>query len=365
MHLILISMGENKPGHASDYLKSWKNWLGNAGKSFDVLHYGVTEVRSSKWSQRLKQLAFNYVESLGFLFRLLSVFKSASRLLLLDSPCSYPVIPRMVFRLLGRLGLQGRMLAVCHSFPLSGDEFPDPSVRAMAKPHFQLHRLLVHSRAIRHYLINDLQVPAIRIINTNWGCEPVNPARFREKRDRLRILFFGQYRTTKGLEWCWRNLQKLPIPCDFIVRISVSEETGNEVAAIMEKDTASKFHSLFLSHKIHFNHEEIVAGFENVDLLVIPYSKRHCIVSGLVYLAASFGCPVISSHHSESAEIPQANGFGYLFPVEDDAAFLKCLQMYHGEPDKQALRRNALVFAEQNSWSKEIAAEWNAIEASR
>jgi glycosyltransferase involved in cell wall biosynthesis len=358
-------MGESKPGHARDYLKAWEEWLIGNGKEFAILHFGVTEVRSQNRILRLKQFILNFFESIFFLYKLFGILKRDGRILLLDSPCSYPIVPRQLFRFLASMGLRKRMFAVCHSFPLSGDAVPDLRVQAWAGRHFKIHRLLIHSRAIRKYFIENLSIPPERIIETNWGCEPVKAVKYTAKPDKLILLFFGQYRSSKGLEWCWNALQDLQISCDFVVRISVPPETGDEVAVSMRREPVSGRHGLLFEHKRHFNAEEISKSFENVDLLVVPYSREHCIVSGLVYLAASFGCPVVSSHHSESAEIPMDHGFGYLFPPGDAGAFRECLLKYHQETDKERLRNNAIRFARASAWSKEIEKEWQDIHASR
>ncbi len=124
-------------------------------------------------------------------------------------------------------------------------------------------------------------------------------------------------------------------------------------------------HVLALRHALYFSDEEMDGFFRGTDLLVIPYGREHRLVSGLVYLAASRACPVISSTHSESGELPREHGFGYSFAPGDAEGLREGLRRCAslGDAERIQLRRGAEVFAREHSWTHALGNIWHVIQA--
>jgi glycosyltransferase involved in cell wall biosynthesis len=342
-------------GHAATYLDAWEKFLSKKKISYLAFEMEYSYSVPSNVIGRLFKIFWNIFETLGFWIPILLRTHRNELFLFLDAPCSYPVGVRLVIRFLFGLGYRKKSFIICHAFPEGGDSIPKNDNLLKWRSYFDVKAVIAHSLKIREFLEKTLHLPSKAVVPSSWGCDPVISSQWNFDENSLRILFFGQYRSSKGLEWFWSELQKIDFPTLFQVYISCSPQVGSQVSTRLKSLTLkSDSKILQLNQSVYFQETEVDRFFDNIDLLVIPYAPDHCIVSGLVYLAASHQCPVISSTHSESGLLPEQNGFGFSFAPYDSDGLRNCLERFRklSMHEVLQLRSKAKDFAENYSWDR-------------
>jgi len=237
---------------------------------------------------------------------------------------------------------------------------------------FQYHladHVFVHTESMKKELVDDFDVPANRITVIPFGINNAVPnsavsrteARAKlgcSQAERL-ILFFGNITPYKGLEFlveAFRNLQSSnpgyrliiagrPCDCDkYWARIRHSMRQQIESGTISVRDE-------FIPDA------ETELYFKAADVVVLPYV--HVYQSGVLFLAYSFGLPVLASNvGSLRVEIVEGRT-GFVFQPSDPIDLLKALQRYFDsdlyanlsdrrfEIRERALRRNSWTVASQ------------------
>jgi len=358
--VILIAKETESGGHIASFCQAWTDFFRSNQIRFDI-----KKIRSSNkgfLSPRVRWAAFcsDLIYTIKFWIDIWREDDKTHIYLFLDSPCSYPFGIRLVLALVLRFGLNKKSFMVCHAYPRGGDEKPGINDDAASfHKYFHSRSVFVHSANLHEYLNHHVGIDVSKLQKFSWGCNPVRRSLFRESK-RLRLLFIGQYRSSKGLEWFWNELQLFKHSCDVRVVISTKDEIGQQVRIELEKSKKNNIHSLEFHHALYFKDEALDAYFQDVDLVVIPYFSTHSLVSGLVFLAAEHGCPVISSRHSESGSIPESQGFGFSFPPISGREMRAQLDKYAtlSKNQKLSMRENALKFAEQHSWNQVLGEVW-------
>jgi glycosyltransferase involved in cell wall biosynthesis len=107
--------------------------------------------------------------------------------------------------------------------------------------------------------------------------------------------------------------------------------------------------------------EETELYFKAADVLVLPYT--HVFQSGVLFLAYSFGLPVIAADVGSLKEEIIAGKTGFVFPANDSAALAKVIETYFSSdlhkklPDR---RQEIRAYANQRySWAKVAATTTN------
>jgi len=349
--LILIAGDLQRGGHGPGYLKAWTGFLQAEGISHEVRHLQSASVGFTPLGRFTKVLV-DAGRTIFFWGRLWRRLKSRDICLFLDAPCSFPLGIRMMTAAFLRCGVESRAYSICHAFPGGGDCLPFGGSGAPWRKYFPVAKVFVHSRELGNFLRDEVGLRAGQIHSYSWGCPPVRESQPPTADGFLKLLFLGQYRNSKGLEWLWEQLQELPIPCRLQAIVSCDPEVGSRVSERLASVGARPIHQLALAHKHYFSEEEMDAGFQLSDVMVLPYLREHRLVSGIVYLAAHHGCPVISSTHSESGRIASDHGFGFCFEPADGRGLRDCLEKFWTLPPekKTEMRRRAAQFARDHQW---------------
>lgn len=355
--IVLIGSGQTKKGHHPSFYSAVSNALDSLKKNHSVVYLPQSSGGAMGLPGRLLAVLSNAVTSLKVLFPCRnSVF------LFMDAPCSFPLGTRIAIRLLRFFRILSPMYIICHAYPVGGDTRPVGNHRKYLSS-FHSEGIFVHSNNLMDYLQGAVGVSSDKLHRFTWGTSHPREAEFSEK-GRVRILFVGQYRSTKGLQWCWKEMQDIEVPITFRVVVSATSETAEKVRQEMLACHKNTAHQLEFIHSDYFTDDQISEFYKNIDFSIIPYFCEHSLVSGIVFLSAQNGCPVISSTHSESGFIPENNGFGYFFTPGDGPSMKSKILAYASSTtsQKHELRKRALMFAAQNEWNANLRKIFEVIE---
>jgi glycosyltransferase involved in cell wall biosynthesis len=368
MKVILLTCDFHQGGHAHIFTKAWKDFFLKNKVVFEAKTLkSASSLRSSKFLDRIRIFVVDLFGAIIFGIKLKFQDRNAFQYLFLDPPCSFPLGIRIVFYWLLKTDIGKRSSMICHAYPKGGDTRPEGFNSKVFEKYFGRAQIFAHSANLRKYLLDDIGISANQIKEFSWGCAPTRKSSFQPEKP-LRILFCGQYRSSKGLEWFWKELQEFKIPSEFLVVLSAHASVAENVKLeLLQLSSKNSNHSLDFQHALYFKDEEIDSFFNQIDILIIPYFADHSLVSGLVYLAAEHGCPVISSTHSESGNLPHSHGFGYFFNPRDGQEMRNQLQKYIAlnQNEKLKMREAALKFAEGHSWNEMLKRIWKEIQETR
>jgi glycosyltransferase involved in cell wall biosynthesis len=86
--------------------------------------------------------------------------------------------------------------------------------------------------------------------------------------------------------------------------------------------------------------DEVLAGVRDADVVVLPYSSRDQVVSGVLVEAIASGRPVIATPFPHAVEL-LSGGAGLLVPHDDPHALAAALRTLLTDPDRAARARAA------------------------
>jgi glycosyltransferase involved in cell wall biosynthesis len=184
------------------------------------------------------------------------------------------------------------------------------------------------------------------------ACDATNPSGFSK-----RILFFGEIRKNKGLEYLIRAeplISALFNDYSICVAGRFNNEPGNNLAyyrALMRNPGRFEIIDRFIG-----NHE--VAGiFEQSDIVVLPYVSAS--QSGILALAFGFGKPVVATDTGSIGEMVEHGRTGLLVPPADERLLANALlELLRDDEKCSRFGRNAAALAQgQLNW--DIIAEQN------
>ena len=169
------------------------------------------------------------------------------------------------------------------------------------------------------------------------------------------ILFFGRIKPYKGVDYLVRAFQKIALS-DAGYRLVIAGEPNKEsaqywkgVQRAMESGPASE---RVIQNIRHIADEETEIYFKASDVLVLPYT--HVFQSGVLFLAYSFGLPVIATSVGSLNEGIEVGETGYICEARDEANLAQTIEEYftsdlyrHLEDRRDAIRAFAL---KKNSW---------------
>ena len=156
----------------------------------------------------------------------------------------------------------------------------------------------------------------------NQGDSPPGPKR---------LLFFGEVRKNKGLEYLIRAepIISASYP-DYKICLAgrFRDETGNNLRyyrSLMSNPDRFEIHDRFIG-----NHE--VAGFfEKSDIVVLPYIGAS--QSGILAIAFGFGVPVVATDTGSMGEVVRDGESGALVPPGDERALAHALLKLLGDDE--------------------------------
>lgn len=225
-------------------------------------------------------------------------------------------------------------------------------------------RLIVHTldshRAIRERF--GVGEDSVRIISHGpfFGFSGANIQRAREAKQRLGyaidtpiILFFGQIKTVKGLQYLIRSFRLVADQRPDVRLVIAGPEWNEKFDAY-----ATLIEELNLADRVctrieYVPDEEVGFYFSGADLVVLPYTESY--QSGVLYMAYSFGKPVVASAVGGLAEVVRDGETGLLVPPADVEGLADGLLKLLGDPDM------ARVMGEQGRALAQTAYGWPEI----
>lgn len=169
------------------------------------------------------------------------------------------------------------------------------------------------------------------------------------------ILFFGNIRPYKGVEYLVEAFQRIALH-DLRYRLIIAGEPKeaagywNDIQKTIEHDPTGK---QVIQDLRYIGDEETEFFFKAADVLVLPYT--HVYQSGVLFLAYSFGLPVIATDVGALRQEIVEGKTGYIARPCDGADLANKIQLFFASSLYTELERNRMhikAFAHQrNSWT--------------
>jgi D-inositol-3-phosphate glycosyltransferase len=226
------------------------------------------------------------------------------------------------------------------------------------------HHVFVHTEKMRSELIEEFRVQPKRASVIPFGINnavPHTSLTEAEAKQRLgirkgdgAILFFGRITPYKGLEYlvkAFRQLRAQNRDCRLIIagRPDNCEEYWNAMRAEIHADVER---GEIILKAGYIPDEETEVYFKGADVLVLPYKDIY--QSGVLFLAHSFGLPVVASDVGSLKDDIVEGKTGSVFKPEDSADLAKALERYFASDLYANLsdRRQGIkdYSAERHSW---------------
>jgi glycosyltransferase involved in cell wall biosynthesis len=201
-----------------------------------------------------------------------------------------------------------------------------------------LDHLFVHTEKMKDELVSEFDVDAAKITIIPYGVNNAVPftelTREESRRklglrdDEKAILFFGAIKQYKGLEYLVAAFQKIAAQGDYRLIIAGERKKGCEeywrsIQQTIEQDpTRDK-----ILQKIEFIPDgETEIYFKAADVAVLPYTE--IFQSGILFLAYSFGLPVIATDVGSFAEDIVGGRTGFVCKARDPDDLAAMIQQY-------------------------------------
>lgn len=230
-----------------------------------------------------------------------------------------------------------------------------------------MHHIFVHTEKMKQQLADDFKVPLNKISVIPFGINntlPNTALRKSEARKKLNLntnakvfLLFGRLAKYKGLEYAVKALERLVKENgDYRLVIAGKIEKGHE-NHWTEIENYIRDHHLedFVIKKIeHIPEEDVEIYFKSADALVLPY--KDIFQSGVLFLAYSFGLPVIASDVGSFREDILEGKTGFICRPGDFEDLSNTLRRYFQSELFQNLESSALEIVaygnDKYSWDK-------------
>jgi D-inositol-3-phosphate glycosyltransferase len=226
--------------------------------------------------------------------------------------------------------------------------------------------IFVHTQKMKDELRQDFDVAenAVTVIrhpiNNAFPDTELTPSEAKQrlglKNDEKVILFFGRIRPYKGIEYLLDAFRLLPIDQQANYRLIVagepkkgSEEYLHEIRESIKRD----FNQGQVILRIQFiPDEEMELYLKGADVLVLPY--KEIFQSGVLFLAYSFGLPVVATDVGSFREEIVEGSTGFLCKPGDPAELAKAIERYFASDlykNLKVRRRELKDYADANhSW---------------
>ena len=203
--------------------------------------------------------------------------------------------------------------------------------------------LFVHTERMKGEVLRDFGVleRAVSVvpfgINNSVPDTDLTPAtakrRLGVKPGEKTILFFGSIRPYKGLEHLVEAFLQL-VAADPSYRLVIAGEakrdSGSYLASIVERIEASAVRDRVIKKLEHIPDEEAEVYFKAADVVALPY--KHIFQSGVLFLAHSFGVPVIASDVGSFRDDIREGQTGLLFEPGNASDLAVTLARYFDGP---------------------------------
>jgi glycosyltransferase involved in cell wall biosynthesis len=225
--------------------------------------------------------------------------------------------------------------------------------------------IFVHTEQMRSDLVQAFGVPVASVSVIRYGINnavPTTALTPEEARERLGIqrrektlLFFGNIAAYKGLEHLIAAFERL-VAAGGVYRLLVAgrakEASDPYVASIRRMLDREIVRDRAVLRIEFIPDDEIELYFKAADICVLPYTR--IFQSGILFLAYSFGLPVIVSDVGSLREDVVEGKTGYVCRPEDPADLATTIERYFAselyaglEENRDRIRRDV---TDQHSW---------------
>jgi glycosyltransferase involved in cell wall biosynthesis len=191
---------------------------------------------------------------------------------------------------------------------------------------------------MKREVISVFGVPAARVTTVAYGINDAVPntaltsAEARQAlgiRDTEKvILFFGRIRRYKGLEYLIDAFRRLPrVGQDYRLVIAGQADMADPYwASVFDQIRKDERTGGVLLNLEFIPDREVESYFKAADVLVLPY--RNIYQSGILFLALSFGLPVLASDVGSLKDDIVEGRNGCVFKPEDSADLANTIERY-------------------------------------
>jgi len=227
------------------------------------------------------------------------------------------------------------------------------------------NHIFVHTKKMERELVEEFGVQVDRITVIPFGINnavpntDLSPADARQRlgveNGQRTILFFGNITPYKGLEYLIAAFKRLaPLQQNYQLIIAGQpnrcERYWNEILSLISED-ALRGRVLLRAEFIPDDETEVY--FKAADVLVLPY--KHIYQSGVLFLAYSFGLPVLAADVGSLKDEILEGRTGLVFRPEDPVDLVRAIKSYFVSSlyaNLNCLRPEIRKYAaERNSWS--------------
>jgi len=200
------------------------------------------------------------------------------------------------------------------------------------------HHIFVHTEKMKRELIHDVSIPETRITVIPFGINNAVPntaltsygARQRlglSAGDRV-LLFFGNIAPYKGLEHLIAAFRRV---CsghrNYRLIIAGRPKNCDQYWCRIREDIATELKSgAVLLNADFIPDDETEVYFKAADVVVLPY--KHIYQSGVLFLAQSFGSPVLAADVGSLKDDITEGQTGFLFRPEDPVDLANAINRY-------------------------------------
>jgi glycosyltransferase involved in cell wall biosynthesis len=209
--------------------------------------------------------------------------------------------------------------------------------------------IFVHTNKMKMELVHDFGVPERAVtaipfgINNSVPNTALSPAQARKRlgiqEDERTILFFGRMREYKGLEYLVDAFNQLG-PGNYRLIIAGEPKKGTEEYLIdIQRSIKLAGTGARIIQKLEFiPDDEAELYFKASDVSVLPYTR--VFQSGVLFLAYSFGLPVIATDVGSLSEDIVPGRTGLLCRPRDAADLARAIREYFDSELYEALDRH-------------------------
>jgi glycosyltransferase involved in cell wall biosynthesis len=198
--------------------------------------------------------------------------------------------------------------------------------------------LFVHTEKMKSELTQEFSVPGRRITVVPFGINNAVPntrltsaeakRRLGLTADHKTLLFFGRITPYKGLEYlitAFRSLARKHGEYRLVIagRPDQCESYWQPIRADLRRDTES---GAVLLRPDFIPDDEVEVYFKGADALVLPY--RDIYQSGVLFLAHSFGLPVLAADVGSLRDDIVEGETGFVFAPEDAEGLVESIERY-------------------------------------
>jgi D-inositol-3-phosphate glycosyltransferase len=200
------------------------------------------------------------------------------------------------------------------------------------------HHIFVHTEKMELELIEEFGVQRERVtvipfgINNAVSNTHLTPARAKQRlgiqSDKKTLLFFGNIKPYKGLEYLITTFQQLLREReDYRLIIAGRPDNREEYWRAIQETIDEDVKETRIILKANFiPDDETEVYFKAGDLLVLPY--RHIYQSGVLFLGYSFGLPAVAADVGSLRDEIVEGKTGYVFKPEDPTDLARAIKQY-------------------------------------